>query len=129
MVLYRAEHVGLYEVFKVMEENNMENKDIVEVMELEDDGDEIEYDAADEMETGVSSRTIARTIWAGIVLINSILLILGKTPLGLDENMIYEICSGLAAVVATAQVWWKNNSFTKKAREADLVKDGLKEAV
>ena len=101
--------------------------DVVEVMELEDDGDAIEYDAVDEMETGISSNTIARTIWAGIVLVNSVLLILGKTPLGLDENMIYEICSGLAAIIATVQVWWKNNSFTKKAREADLVKDGIKE--
>lgn len=106
-----------------------EKKENMEIMELESDGDEIEYDAAEEMETGISTRTIARTIWAGIVLINSVLLILGKTPLELDENMIYELCSGLAAVVATAQVWWKNNSFTKKAREADLVKDGIKEAV
>ena len=94
---------------------------------IEEDGDEIEYDATEEMETGISPRTIARTIWAGIVLLNSVLLIIGKTPLGLDENMIYEICSGLAAVVATVQVWWKNNSFTKRAREADLVKDGVKE--
>ena len=94
---------------------------------IEEGGDEIEYDATEEMETGISPRTIARTIWAGIVLLNSVLLILGKTPLGLDENMIYEICSGLAAVVATVQVWWKNNSFTKRAREADLVKDGVKE--
>lgn len=101
----------------------LKEKEMINEMEE----DEIEYDAAEELETGVSASTIARTIWAGIVLLNSVLLILGKTPLGLDENMIYEICSGLAAVVATAQVWWKNNSFTKRAREADLVKDGVKE--
>lgn len=104
-----------------------ETKYVDFITEIEDDGDEMEYDAADEMTAGISSGTIARTIWAGIVLINSVLLILGKTPLGLDENTIYEIVSGLAAIVATAQVWWKNNSFTRQAREADLVKDGIKE--
>ena len=93
---------------------------------IEEDGDEIEYDATEEMETGISPRTIARTIWAGIVLLNSVLLILGKTPLGLDENMIYEICSGLAAVVATVQVWWKNNSFTQAALAGDALKDEIR---
>lgn len=100
-----------------------------EVITFDNDGEEVEIDAVEELETGVSRNTIARTIWAGIVLLNSVLLMLGKTPLGLDENVIYEIVSGLAAVVATVQVWWKNNSFTKQAREADLVKDGIKETV
>lgn len=63
--------------------------------------------------------TIARTIVAAIALLNSIMLMIGKAPLDLDENTIYIVCSGIATVVTTIWVWWKNNSITKEAIVAD----------
>lgn len=63
--------------------------------------------------------TIARTIVAAIALLNSIMLMIGKAPLDLDENTIYVVCSGIATVVTTIWVWWKNNSITKEAIVAD----------
>ena len=94
------------------------------VMEFEDIE---EVDATEELETDVSGRTIARTIITALALVNAVLAITGKTPLDLDENTIYLICTGIASVVTTVWSWWKNNSFTRKAREADLVKDSVKE--
>lgn len=63
--------------------------------------------------------TIARTIVAAIALLNSIMLMIGKAPLDLDENTIYVVCSGIATVATTIWVWWKNNSITKEAIVAD----------
>lgn len=89
--------------------------------------EEIEYDAAEELETGISASTIVRTIALLIVLLNQVLVMAGKVPLALDEETIYTVCSGIATIGVSIWTWWKNNSFTKKAREADLVKNGVKE--
>ena len=105
----------------------MENKDVMEVMELEDDGDKVEYDATEELKTPVSVGTIARTISQGIVFLNLILGLCGKTPLDIDENVIYTVCTGIATVGVGIWTWWKNNNFTKQARQAQLVKDGVKD--
>lgn len=63
--------------------------------------------------------TIIRTILAGLALLNSVLVMLGKAPLDLDENTIYVVGSGIATIVTTIWAWWKNNSFTKEAIVAD----------
>lgn len=63
--------------------------------------------------------TIARTIVAAIALLNAVMVMIGKTPLDLDENTIYVVCSGVAVIITTIWAWWKNNSFTKAAIIAD----------
>lgn len=70
--------------------------------------------------------TIARTIVAAIALLNSIMLMIGKAPLNLDENTIYVVVSGIATVITTIWVWWKNNSFTAAAMVADDLMRELK---
>ena len=105
----------------------MANENTLEVMELEDDGDKVEYDATEELETPVSAGTIARTISQGIVFLNLILGLCGKTPLDIDESVIYTVCTGIATIGVGIWTWWKNNNFTKKARQAQLVKDGVKD--
>lgn len=70
--------------------------------------------------------TIARTIVLALALINQTLAILGKDKLPFVEDDIYQICSLIATFITSAVAWWKNNSFTKEAIEADAIKDDLK---
>ena len=69
----------------------------------------------------VKADTLARTIFLALSLVNLILSALGKVPLQLEENQIYEICSLAAVIIASLSAWWKNNSFTKAAIKADGV--------
>ena len=62
---------------------------------------------------------IIRTVITAIALLNSILVMLGKSPLDLDENTIYVVGSGIATIVTTIWAWWKNNSVTTEAILAD----------
>lgn len=77
----------------------------------------------------VSSETIARTIILVLALINQVLAILGKGTIDIAENDLYQVVSLLFTIVSTIAAWWKNNSFTEAAVEADermkeLKKDG-----
>ena len=71
--------------------------------------------------------TIIRTILAGLALLNAVLVMLGKAPLDLDENTIYVVGSGIASLVTTFWVWWKNNSITRAALIGDDVMRSIKE--
>ena len=75
----------------------------------------------------VSAQTITRTIVSAIVLINTVMVMLGHNPLGVDESELYNVISGILAIGTTIDVWWKNNSFTKRALAGDKVKDAYKE--
>lgn len=74
----------------------------------------------------VSVGTIARTVAVGVTLTNSVLTLLGKNPLPWSENEVYTAVTTVATVAATAWAWWKNNSFTKEAIEADQYMQELK---
>ncbi len=62
-----------------------------------------------------------------IALINQILTMFGINPLPFSDEQIYNILSAAATVVTTLWAWWKNNSFTKNAIEADKYLKKLKE--
>lgn len=70
--------------------------------------------------------TIVRTIVLVIALINQALTMAGKTPLPIADEEIAEIVSYVLTTVASLWAWWKNNSFTKAAIEADKVLANLK---
>ena len=74
----------------------------------------------------IAPGTLARTIILFIALINIVCILFGFTPLNIDENQIYEVISGLAVVIASLLAWWKNNSFTQSALQADALMDNLK---
>lgn len=74
----------------------------------------------------IKKETIIRTIILAIALINQVLTALGKNPLPFSDDMVYETVSVLFTVGASAWAWWKNNSFTKNAIEADKVLEELK---
>lgn len=67
----------------------------------------------------IKPETIIRTIIAGVALLNSVLIMFGKSPLDLDENTLYVVGSGIATIITTIWAWWKNNSFTQCALQAD----------
>lgn len=72
----------------------------------------------------ISSGTIARTAILTIALVNQILTALGKNMINIaDEDINTLISTGFTIITAIA-AWWKNNSFTKAAIDADkLIKE------
>ena len=74
----------------------------------------------------VKMDTIARTICLMIALANQILAFCGKNAIPITENDVYQIVSLLATVGISVWNWWKNNSFTKEAIQADELMNKLK---
>ena len=70
--------------------------------------------------------TIVRTIVLIIALANQALAITGKEVFPVTEDQVYQVVTLIATVGASVWAWWKNNSFTKNAIEADKVLDQLK---
>lgn len=75
----------------------------------------------------ISYATIIRTAVLGFALINEILTITGYNPLPFSEEEVYTTLSGGLTVVVSLVTWWKNNSFTDEAIEADLFLKQLKD--
>lgn len=73
-----------------------------------------------------SIETIVRTIVLVITLINQILTMFGKNPLPFAEEEMYAFFTTLLTVAVTVWAWWKNNSFTQEAIEADRYLKELK---
>jgi SPP1 family holin len=78
------------------------------------------------MTNKITSGTIARTIILALALINQTLVMFGKSPLNIADDDIATVVSLIFTIASTVIAWWKNNSFTKAAIEADLYKDELK---
>lgn len=70
---------------------------------------------------GVSIQTWVRTIVLALALISQILVLFGKSDKAIDTEKTAEILTTIFTAVAAIWSWWKNNSFTKKAQEADAV--------
>lgn len=75
----------------------------------------------------VSTETIVRLVVMVITLVNTILTMMGKNPLPWSEEEIYRFLTVVAQVAVTLWAWWKNNSFTSEAIEADKILNKLKE--
>ena len=69
----------------------------------------------------IKSDTIARTICLALALLNQILAILGKEILPFGEDEIYQACSLVVTLITSIVAWWKNNSFTPAAINADRI--------
>ena len=76
----------------------------------------------------IKADTIARTIVLALALINQVLAIVGKDVLPFTEDNVYQICTLIATLITSGIAWWKNNSFTQAAIEADELKKKLKES-
>ena len=71
------------------------------------------------MTKNISTGTIVRTLCLILALANQLLSAFGKSPLPIDNEQLQQVVSTLITVVVAIINWWKNNSFTKEAIEAD----------
>lgn len=69
----------------------------------------------------MTAGTLVRTVMLAVALLNLVLTSFGKNPLPFSDEQIYTGLSALVTVAAALAAWWKNNSFTCCARQADEV--------
>ena len=74
----------------------------------------------------VKKETIIRTVILIVALINQGLTIAGVSLLPISDEQITEFISLGLTIGASLWSWWKNNSFTKNAIEADEYLNNLK---
>lgn len=73
---------------------------------------------------GVTVQTWARTIVLLLALISQLCVILGKKTEAIDVDQWQEYVTYGLTVIGSIWAWWKNNSFTQKAQEADNILNG-----
>lgn len=66
-----------------------------------------------------SKMTIIRTVVMVLAFINAGLALFGKSPLPISDENVTEVVSYIFTAGAALWTWWKNNSFTQKAIQAD----------
>ena len=74
----------------------------------------------------IKKETIIRTVILAIALINQILTSCGVSVIPIGDDQITELISLVFTIGASVWAWWKNNSFTWAALEADVLLDDLK---
>jgi len=74
----------------------------------------------------IQTGTIVRTIVLLFALVNQILSISGRNILPFTEDEVCEIVTTIITVISAVWTWWKNNSFTQEAIEADEKLEELK---
>lgn len=78
------------------------------------------------MSRKIRGGTIGRTFILMIALLNQILILFGQNLIPIVNHQIYRGISLVITVLAAIFAWWKNNSFTQEAIEADIYKNILK---
>ena len=77
----------------------------------------------------VSAGTVARTAVLLLALTNQILSAMGKPILPIESSTVEQLVTAGITTVAALIAWWKNNSFTTAALEADKTYDRLKSQI
>ena len=77
----------------------------------------------------VSAGTLTRTAALGLALANQLLSAAGKPLLPIDNAQLEQMISTGFTTVSALAAWWKNNSFTSEAIEADDFMARLKKSV
>lgn len=75
----------------------------------------------------IKKDTIIRTVILVLALVNQILTSTGHSLIPISDEEITELISLVFTIGASVWAWWKNNSFTKNAIEADNVLKDLNE--
>lgn len=74
----------------------------------------------------IKTETIVRTVILVVALINQVLTVTGHSLLPITDEQITEIITLVITVGASLWAWWKNNSFTQAAIEADELLNTIK---
>ena len=77
-------------------------------------------------EPTISAGTVARTACLLLALTNQLLSALGKPVLPIESETMEQLVTAGITTVTALIAWWKNNSFTAAALEADKTYDRLK---
>ena len=77
----------------------------------------------------ISAGTIARTACLLLALTNQILSACGKPILPIESATVEQLVTAGITTVAALIAWWKNNSFTTAALEADKTYNRLKSQI
>ena len=77
-------------------------------------------------EPTISAGTVARTACLLLALANQVLSALGKPVLPIESATVEQLVTAGITTVTALVAWWKNNSFTPAALEADKTFDRLK---
>ena len=71
------------------------------------------------MKNKIDAGTIIRTVILALALINQILTASGHAIIPISDETITQLIRAAATVLSAIIAWWKNNSFTQEAIEAD----------
>ena len=75
----------------------------------------------------ISAGTIARTACLLLALTNQVLSACGKPVLPIESQTVEQLVTAGITTVAALVAWWKNNSFTAAAIQADAEYARLKQ--
>ena len=75
----------------------------------------------------VKTETIIRTIVLILALANNVLAIYGKEKIPITENEVYQLITQVVTIGTAMWAWWKNNSFTQPAIQADEYMEKLRQ--
>ena len=67
----------------------------------------------------IEKDTVIRTVVLSLAIINNGLALFGKSPIPIDNDTVVAVISFLFTTGSAIWTWWKNNSFTKTAIQAD----------
>jgi SPP1 family holin len=79
------------------------------------------------MQHNIKTDTIVRTICLALALINQLLSNAGHAVLPIADEQVETLITTAITIGVAVWSWWKNNSFTSAAIEADKVYDEIKE--
>lgn len=74
----------------------------------------------------IKNDTIIRTALLFLALLNQCLSAMGKPVLPIEDETLEQLLTMLLTAASSLWAWWKNNSFTKAAIEADKTMNALK---
>ena len=74
----------------------------------------------------VEAGTITRTIVLSLALINQLLMAFGYNVINISDDTINTLVGTIFTIITALVAFWKNNSFTPEAIEADKVMKELK---
>lgn len=75
----------------------------------------------------METQVIVRAIVLAVALLNQVLVMFGLNPLPFSDEQVYEGVTAVFTVAASLWAWWKNNSWSKEAQQADEYMRQLKE--